>query len=699
MQFESATEYTQVFFSSEQKRTENVLKETPVRILSREYKIHENLAYADFTFNPLQSLLGITEVANTINTFRGLRCGIKIRFEQNTTPMHYGAMNISWLPQVTEAARYQVINADPTLMDITSRDLVELNIPFISTNEFWPINVEPFSIAYGPTIYMKLLGAFTTDSSVAAPTFSVYASMVNPEVFGANCQSGAPVLYKEALEIAPLAQTAVNLGLASLATNPTIKTAVTAAQVTNQIVKHMWANYSSSEASEKAAVPSNVRNEAFGDLAGGYYAPNMGMSLRAPNMVEPYHLGDEQLRHRWKHIAATPCISSWFTIGSNVPANTYYGPRIEPWTQDVFGGPPQTNTYMDELANVFRYWRGSVKMRIIFYTSPLISASFRIGLANILGSAAATNAVRLRRNAYSRLVQVRGTTVVDFMVPYVNYEQYTPLKLAAGSGALLLKDWFLYIVAEKAPTQVGDQEGKVLVVTCLGAGDDFQFKDMRSMMPEYQPASRFARPEAVMQMNLRRTWDVPFENITGGSNQSFLYSQLPEDDLTIEDMSMRYSSRTGDSPDIGLTLNRSTNALKNYDVFDWLQGMFRYVRGSYRLKIQVPDTGTEFSFAYMPPLISTTSNSLLGVNKAGNGYVSNSKAQNRVLDIEVPFMCPFTWAGTEVTDTPSEQGEVPNITFPGNVNVMYIAAGRDYQLAFLMPPRQSTEYPYRQNSF
>lgn len=685
--FDVATEYDKLIIPSSQYHSENVLKETPRQILSREYLVYKGIPYSDFDFYPLTVLIPFQ--AEFLKTFRYLRCGFKLRFEQHTTPQHYGVSVISWLPEFTANADYQVINANPTLLDMSSTETFEINIPFISVFEAYPIAVGNGDPTAGPHVFFKSLFKEFTDSSIAQPTFSIYMSLIEPEIFGAVSQSG--VLTTTAEDFISMSDftpsTLATAGIRTLsAVYPKATIAVNAAKVTSSVLQYAWDRYAQSETSSPAIneTPQPVRNQAFGDLAGCVYSPNLQMVAYLPSFKQPYHLGETRMSHKIKDMIQIPTIKQYLSF-SSVSADAYTELIYEPFTTP--DDPTYFNSYYDEISNLFRFWRGSIKMRLIFYTSPLISASFKIYWFNRDGNTTATNFTKIATDCYSRVIQVRGTTSIDVELPYVSSRPYDSLAPILTGIATKPKLSTLYIRNVSNPTQVGDVTGKVCLVTIVSAGPDFQFKDLRSM-----------QPTAISQMNLASTWSGDFQNIARGSNMYQYYEDLAEDYLTLEDISRRYSTRI---PTGGLRLSSSSNTLFNIDGFDWIQGMFRFVRGSICIKYLVPPTEPiTFPTVGMSSNIPTVDPQFNGKFFAMNGIASNSVNQNSVLEFEVPFQANTNWDYVRFRANNSRPGAtfLPFVTPPytdltATPSRLYVSGGRDYQIAFLMPPRVVDMYP------
>jgi len=248
-------------------------------------------------------------------------------------------------------------------------------------------------------------------------------------------------------------------------------------------------------------------------------------------------------------------------------------------------------------------------------------------------------------------------------------------------------------------------------VVSVAAGDDFQFKDLRSWNCHnfVVPAEEGEKlPQGEAQMNLRSSWGSNFKNITGVGIGTKL-RPIFEDGLTVEDICLRYSTRVNVEPRIDVwtdlgAIESGTPAQYWMDNFDAIVAMFRYVRGSVKFKFTIENdedgimNAEVFSGGYRIVAAPVTRFPTL---LAGDGVVSNHSDQNRVLEVEFPYMSQVDWkptnrfgvgSGVQVDTEP-----YPLITFPDVTNAAnyfgqyFVAAGADFQLAWLLPPPDSIE--------
>lgn len=673
-------EVTTVFNMTYDQESDGYLKETPSQVLSREYLIQNNVTFVQGTTSAFRPYSLITSVyplvINYLRGFRFIKTGVRIRIVPNSTPSQYGVMAVSWAPDVAETdTSHQWINNNPMLLDITNAEGLDFVIPYISIYDRYELFVGEGGP--GPTVFTNVLGVQVTDSTVEAPTYNVYASFYDPVVVGAIAQSGrTPTL--DSLEQA-------GEGILALSTlvAPEITLPVAAALEGYQLVKGMYSalktNYEEVEIEKKERDLTYVRQHSYGPMAHGVYAPAVSMDI-APRVHRlPAHLGETRLMHNILDICKIPTICQVFPFTSTDSTTSFTAIRHEPLNKEGIL-PWAYTTYMDMFANVFRLWRGSTKIRFYFYTSPLITATFAIYLYNPDGRTLSTST--LDTYAFRKVVNVRGSTIVSISIPFISKKQYIPTVHSGIVGPPEIMSVRLRML--KAPNQIGDNTGKVFLVTAVSAGEDFQFCSPRSP----QARAPFSVVEA--QSIIREDWGQ-FENMAGETSVYTRLSDLYEDKMTVEELSMRYSNRVNSAANFGLRAR--TIVFKDIDLFDWVQQMFRYVRGSIRFKVRcdVPNP-----YAYMDPGVIGTS--ILN-RYAGNGYVTNALAQNEVLDFELPYVASTTWVrtltyGTSLDPLLEEEavyGLIHETSF--TPTEVYVGAGADYQLSTLLAPLPYQSFP------
>jgi hypothetical protein len=332
-------------------------------------------------------------------------------------------------------------------------------------------------------------------------------------------------------------------------------------------------------------------------------------------------------------------------------------------------------------AMMYRYWRGGVNYRILFFTSPLVSAQFSIFAVNTMGGLVPTTITNLEQT-FRKTVTVSGYQVVDLYVPAYSTCPWIPVVEPWTNNVYTQ----VYLRCDVLPRQVGDNVSYVDAMICVSGGADMQFQSLRS--PQ-------GKKTVQAQMNLRSEWPQHFESLTGGVPA--LLRPIYEDTVTLEEISLRYSNRVPLKTEMGLLDVESTD-FRSLDVFDWINSMFHYSRGSVRCKLY-SDGVTGVPYVLQDPImsISQPDNALW----AGNG-ISYSEGQGGIFDIEIPYLNIHDWVvpllqgkdlsiATRFTFVGYPTPVITNLLSPPTK--LWVAAGRDYQIQHLRPPRTRAWFP------
>jgi hypothetical protein len=722
-----AQRLTMVRFRDEDMEISNSLKETPTKILEREYKIFSSaITVPNNGIKPYELLLNLPQIQRALYGFKFFKSDIKLRVLINSTPMYYGMLCVSWLPDfLSLTPLVEPINADPMVMDIASQDALEFTIPFISLYDSIKV-VGSYSLTSTPFVNFATLGYARGSSDLANIKYDVYASFVKPLCWGAQSiptiveeeqpkvrkvvisQSGAPLTFdndirnfkgsESMVKGTDVAQGVLSVaGVAAMAipvVGPAISAAVTTAQIglmAYDLAQDAYQRFEGSDGTEREDLPdpirqnpSAVRNQAFGDMASTVYTPSLNLTSNLPTYFPPFHKGDPAFKHRICDCLRTPTIRSVDAF-TGMPPNKQI--LIEPFSS--FDETSAYVSYLDMVGCLFRFWRGSIKVSFMFYTSPFITATYRFLLFNADGDLDPL-ATDPSVYAYKKVVTIRGTTRVDLVIPYLSTVPWQNLTSFTGSPGLnpALPVSRLYVETVVPPNPIGDQTPYVFMMTMISAGDDFQVKDLRSPTP-----SPFLPGVVQSQMRVRTDFHgAPRSNLAGGSENFLKFKDLYEDTMTFEDASMRASRRISTNASyFQLRMPYSGTNLLSTDTFDFIQQMFRYVRGSIRVRFtanqpifeammhgRLLKLGTCDTFTYV----------------GGNGEARNTLAQNSVFDLEVPFQCQTEWVATTFQSLDST---FPTVVPPVwcffdiqdyTTSALYVNAGRDYQLAFMLPPRR-----------
>jgi hypothetical protein len=258
----------------------NYLQETPKQVLSREYLVFTNqtaLSLATLVFNPYSVITSVyPTVINYLRGFRFIRTGVRVRIVPNSTPTQYGVMAVSWVPEVDQSnLSRQWINNNPMLLDLASAEGLDFVIPFISIYDVYELFVG--ESGPGPTVYTEVLGSLSTDSSIEAPTYNVYVSFHEPEVFGAIpiAQSGRAPDYASLMEAGEIT------GSVLTAVAPEVGLPVAAVLSGVSVLEGIYSNlkekFNGYEVEKEERALTYVRAHSYGPISHTVYSPAVSM--------------------------------------------------------------------------------------------------------------------------------------------------------------------------------------------------------------------------------------------------------------------------------------------------------------------------------------------------------------------------------------------------------------------------------------
>lgn len=706
---------------------------TPNGILERRYKVYSDLAWNGSSFNLsiVDLLLEQPNIAKALTSFRWFRGDVEVVVQLTSTPKQYGAVlvaNVPWFeegfnvnhPKYDEGSIY---SAQPMLLSIANQSSCHYHIPFRCPMAYIPLQgnvVSSNSIRnYRHYAEMYFDASLTqirrVDSSLAVTVgLQVWANFKNVQVVGvSHAQSGVhdpsswgEYIYDTATDLASSLAPVVGEEICStVAPRAWCKQAVSKAQTMYE---------SSKEHTPKAVTALDVAQVPWGDIStmvprNSRYNLDCGPNVKTLHS-DTYGPNPSSVLE----IARTPSLFHSGTVGSQTETN--YEVDLAKMDNVFFYG-----TYLKQCARLFRLWRGSIRYSFMFFASPLLSTrvSFTLTWSDDFITDDAGDAL-------VKEVTIRGDTVVNLEIPYCSpfpWSETTSTGRAELTNIGTTKPLpRLMLKSTQDVTRAGDINAVIPYLLYISAGDDFMFASPQSPYSNYQaPADNTGAlvkpwgvaPErsgarrtqkvnvedckeeevtSIAQMDVRKVFSEDFYVFGESSPQPTFLTQDPVDD--IYELLSRYSTRPGTSTDkLGPFAFNTTSATDQFgcETFDYVSNWFLFWRGSCKYKMRLDDASPS-SFGAVQ-IEASTKNPLYVFN---NGWIQNGKAQSEggfwpIIDFNMPFIsthfCEFvTYPGSTIY--PGVRGVaydfVPE-TMSGSLDTL-IAAGKDYQLFYLMPP-------------
>jgi hypothetical protein len=411
----------------------------------------------------------------------------------------------------------------------------------------------------------------------------------------------------------------------------------------------------------------------------------------------------------------------WAPVGPAKPGyNVTYTPDYCAWYSQLFG-----------------FWRGSMRYMFIVSAAKFTTCRIRITfLPNTLGVASTSS---YTGDVYSRVVDIRGDTEIDLVIPFLYPYYYAAVSKNLGASdteANCTGKIMVELVTQPVSNDAAVQD--LYIDVYRAAGDDFQFNfcDRRPLHDESNPryVLETHTPMLVQTQNDVKNRQELYENMKSGKyvvpkarQEAYLYSEKlkakREKETAVKNVTAECSiferfkapmepiTRStgyqevghvapevfGPMTDIGKAYNQwyyATNGNFNFfpspdptimDAYHWIQMPFIFYRGSCRMKFigDLPDKFASFG---------TLSG---GTYHSSASYVATST--NNVLDVEMPWYSrvPFTTVnGTYQFAGIDEHYRSLTINATSSLPyTSYIAMGDDFQLGCMFSPPIIGEAP------
>lgn len=416
-------------------------------VLTRQYLI-ANLAWSPVVgFTPVNInvdylLTQMSQVASKLSYFSFFRTGVRIHVRMTASPFCYGKLMCSVFPPCTASYLNTLTASDgayfarPKTISAASASDVEYEVawtlPYVWRNRSDYISTTA-NVCW--LRIQELTPLFSANDTVPSVQIKVFAEFVNPEVAGylPTANSGKPKrrapkdaeqeeksekgviggVARAVASIAPMLElipdigpelAAVGSGLGALAP---MFDAIGLAKPLNL----------------KAAEPFHTR--VFGD-----FANTAGLS----NGVRIAHDPDQSLdqgiipecEYDLRSIAKTPSYwASFYAVQTNATGDKLFE---APLRLSVTNG--LRPTYASYVSSMYAYWRGGMKFRFEFCCPKFFAARFQVVYNP--NSAVAYDPSNNFGDVVSAVVDVRGDTDFDFVVPYLATTPYLRFNDAAG---------------------------------------------------------------------------------------------------------------------------------------------------------------------------------------------------------------------------------------------------------------------------
>lgn len=556
------------------------------KILERQFLVSSGtfVGSADVVIEPWINLLGNASLQGYLQRFRYIRAGVKLTIVLDTVPSLYGYIAAVPLYSYLAFGNYELrdLYSAPglILMDVSSRDSVEIHLPYRMPGD-WIDTKEVLTNDYFPRLYI-FDGEISTTATTTVPVISykVYANFEDVTVAG-------PIAVAQMEYV-----TAASAGLAAVDAMVT-----KAAKIANTVYSFMPETPEVVDVPDEDTVVEPLRMTSFGNMssaAGQSNIPSLTLSKFNPLCGM---LTEKAEDLSWKRLLKMQNFH-----GGNV-FNLSQGDTIvldDRW-EYTDGG------WFNVVIDSHRFFRGSTKWSLHFFTSPLISTRVQVSVGWF-------GANGDPGDIYTDIITIQGSSVHTYQVPYIYPKHWRQSRET---------DEFSYnlnISVISPVTSLGDAVPTVKMLAFHSAADDFIVRGFQS--PK--------RPVAVAQMDITALHSKDFKPILDVGTT--IVDEWETN--SVYDALKRFSQRL----DRNWRLQGTLVARYPEDSYDyWVSYVCRFVRGNLRIKTTL-DPGKVYAIA-MQPSGSATSGNL--IYHAGDGIMLQDSNVWPVAEFEVPYMASY----------------------------------------------------------
>jgi hypothetical protein len=343
--------------------------------------------YFTTLYNKISSLLDYK--------YRYYHADMELLFDINSTVFDYGSVGFIWNPsRITTISNFDPVNSNPYIFDISTGGTHIIKVPFSSVWEAYDSrrgsDLE-FFISNRPNFAFINCYA-NTQAAALTSTVTVRARFCNFQSYGVINQVHNPFTEDE-IELQSAMRNAVRgfsqaaavLGTAGVIVNNLSNGVLPDPNDVNDVVGNVTSLLFDTKDQEESQATDGVMRNAptlFGGMTDIKYKPTENFSLSNVRLP-PRHLADPAMEHSIIKMAQIPCIVKQFDF---VAGNSHVLNCAPLWNlEDSPGVYGYRVDYLAQVAQLFRYWSGSIDYKLKFHLSPGITAFVLIEVANFYG--------------------------------------------------------------------------------------------------------------------------------------------------------------------------------------------------------------------------------------------------------------------------------------------------------------------------
>lgn len=711
-------------------------------------------------------------------TWKFWKCDMEISLQLNGSPLDYGWIGFSWNPSslvpISTPVVFDPVNSHLHEIDITTGGTHMVTVPYSNICEAYDVTSNNARIAPARPRFYLTFGLMGTLAQTFSSTLTVKARFVNISTFGVSPLNNSLLFYepytvpnglthrtygekrikeyKGHFQMNEAGNAATAGGV--LLTGATVmyqmytgvvettqmvddvsKTITKATETYEKVEgafskgKTLFRDRNIKPASKKDMLEAKAQNDQtlnmptfMGSMSSLDYRPSNENLSYGIHDLPPHHLYDWAPKNL-REIAQIPCLYKQVDL---VQGGTFYVDACPFYALALADYTSNRPDYLMQVADLFRYWRGSVDYSFHFHTSSLISGRILFEVINFGEGNPDTSPGTLPKTfSYKRTEVIGGYTVINLRIPFILNVAWASNNVDYG----VLEDFRfgthpsrLWITCENLSSGLAGSGANphVFCTVHRSGGPDIQFRNLvgsfLTNFPVVPPANRKKKEEETkgrFQMSeknigiceVQKNKPANFVNICMGSSVDIMYRYTPEDDFNVYDYSQRWCHTNLAISDGSVSLPNSEWSLLHTSypvgIFQRLMNWHRYVRGNVRFRSLLLGDTREFDSVWVKmvgDVAFRTSNTRVYDTLASDmGIAYCVPVHNPAMEYEAPIEAETEWVCTpdsllrfvDSSPTLSMIYEAPGQTIGPDSFTHYCCMGRGYGVAYLQPPYAS----------
>ena len=429
-----------------------------------------------------EDLFSIPKIAATLTSFRYLNTAVRISIRINATPFTQGRLMIRYIPAYNGGdwrGQFPVaMQSEHALLSPSSAETCEVTIPWVAPFTFLDLQ-DSGKVGFTGRFQVFVLHPLRSASSVALADMivNVFASFVDPIVAGLDLTDEPGTMVRGVSRKAEAIEKVMK-GVLTTATKVggLVSGGLNAAKSLGSIA--MLFDKPFTVAAPQPVIPRmgadlvNVQGLAQGIM--------LSADPTAKVATEPGLIGSDDPHGTLSKLMRRPGVlftGSIAVADDPATADPYFNFPVQPAFCFKFS---LTDTYISTTplayySHFFRYWRGSLKYKIIFSASKMTSARVRVAfIPNYFADG--TIPENRAGDVTSAVIVINGDTEFECSVPFLSDTLYKEIELFNPTSATLESTIGRLSMTLVSPiaTAPGNTGADIYFTVYVAAGEDFQ---------------------------------------------------------------------------------------------------------------------------------------------------------------------------------------------------------------------------------